>query len=869
MGADPLEQARSLLARVASLGGAVEPLMAELAQSLKSVVARAEQGELERASLQQQEAALRTVISSVPFFVFWKDRDAVYRGCNDMFASLAGLASPAEIVGKTDYEMPWTREQAEQYREFDLAVIRSGQPVLNLEETILDADADEKVLLTSKVPLQAEDGSIIGVVGIFADISARKRMEKDLSYAKELAEAANQAKGDFLAAMSHELRTPLTLILSPLESLLSRSQESSPETRRVLTQVHRNASRLKTLTDEILDFSKHQAGHLRLKPEVVKLSEHVLLLVSDMQPAADASGIQLRSDGIQSDIGAVSIDIGKLDKILINLVGNALKFTPPRGQVAVSLQVIGQELALAVSDTGIGIDPSQHDRLFRRFEQLDNGSKRRHGGTGLGLSLVKAFAELMGGSVSVQSALGKGSTFRVALPLERAPELAAPRGAQASRQWLGSLPVADAPVPAGLGFGASEAGRPRVLLAEDNEELRSYVETMLAVHFQVVAVGDGATAYELIARERPDVVVSDVMMPEMDGFELVAKLKADPELSRIPVLLMTARASAEASADGLNRGADDYLAKPFSVIDLIARVRAAYRMRQLNSQLLEAERRVAASERLAALGRLLAKLSHELNNPVNVIYNGITPLEDYSRALLRYATACDESAAARGDTSLAPLRSSLDLDFIQQDFPDAMRAVRDASMRVMDVQANLILFLQGSRALNLAEGEIGTLVASTLDLTRRAVRGRLSAELFIGEVPPFAFDAGRLGQALLNLLKNAAEAAGPTGAIRVATTCTGSHAQIAVSDTGPGVPKAVRSRLFEPFFTTKDVGVGTGLGLAISLEVVSQHGGRLFLDESYRDGARFVIELPLSSVSEVDARSRPVLACPSSKEAVA
>ncbi len=851
---DVLQNARSLVERLSGVVSPANPgLLAETVRCLQAVVARAEHAEAERANLQQQQAALRTVIASVPFFVFWKDREGVFRGCNDMFAGIAGLATSAEIVGKTDYDMPWTKQESDLYREDDLSVIRSGKPKLNIEETNLDAEGNEKTILTSKVPLEADDGCIIGVLGIFADISARKKLEKELGHAKELAEAANQAKSDFLAAMSHELRTPLTLILAPLEALLAGERALAPDLARVLTQTHRNAARLKTLTDEILDFSKHQAGHLRLSPQVVRLSEHVQQLVSDMQAAAAACGVTLRTDGIQSDLGALRLDSSKFDKIVVNLVGNALKFTPRGGTVAVSLQAVGTDLALSVEDSGIGIDPALHERLFRRFEQLDNSSTRSRGGTGLGLSLVKAFAELMGGSVSVDSELGKGSTFRVRVPFEvtlDAPEaLEAKASTHTSPARVLSLP--------GRSNGErqswlpSDSSAPRVLVAEDNDELRTYIGDVLGAHFRVLAVADGAAAYDAIRLQQPDVVVSDVMMPLLDGFELLAKLKADPELRTIPVLMLTARASIEASADSLDRGADDYLAKPFSSIDLIARVRAAYRMKQLNASLLEAERRAAQAERLAGLGHLLAQLSHELNNPVNVIYNGVTPIEEYCRVMMRYTEACEQAARARGDSSLAPLRDALEVPFILADLPDALRAVRDAAARVIDLQANLVLFLQGRRSLKLASGDLNDLVHSTLELTRRATHGKLAIELSQGEVPPFAFDAGRLGQALLNLFKNASEAAGQRGNVRIATSSADGRARISVSDDGPGVPRAVRDRVFEPFFTTKEVGVGTGLGLAISLEIVSQHGGRLSLDEDYQAGARFILELPLSATSEV------------------
>ncbi|MGC4091136.1 MAG: ATP-binding protein [Polyangiaceae bacterium] len=837
-----LESARSLLARSNDAGRDLTP--GELTNCLKALVRRTEHLEQEHATLLQQQAALRTVIASVPFFVFWKDCDGVFRGCNDIFASLAGLSGPAEIIGKTDYDMPWTKEQSDSHREADLAVIRSGKPKLNMEEKNLDADGNEKVVLTSKVPLQADDGSIIGVLGIFADITARKRLEQDLERAKELAEAANQAKSDFLAAMSHELRTPLTLILSPLESLLAGSAELAPATADVLGRVHRNAARLKLLTDDILDFSKHQAGHLQLQVETVRISEHVHELIADMQPAARARGITLHAEGVQDAIGAARLDASKFDKIIINLVGNALKFTPAGGDVWVTLTTSGQRLLLSVKDSGVGIDPSQHGRLFRRFEQIDGGSKRRHGGTGLGLSLVKAFTELMGGEINVESELGKGARFCVSVPLELST------GAVETDATRRAAFTPSPPAESRRGSSASAATKhdasvARVLVAEDNPELRAYVVSLLGKHFRVEAVADGAAAYAAIRRETPDVVVSDVMMPEMDGFELVEKLKQDPELNTVPVLLLTARASAEASAESLDRGADDYLAKPFNEIDLVARVRAAYRMKCLNADLLNAQRRAADTERLAGLGRLLAKLSHELNNPVNVVFNGITPVEDYSRALIRYTEACDQAALARGDASLAALRKSLDLPFLLHDMPDALRAVRDAAMRIRDVQSNLMLFMQGKKSLKLANADLNGLVASTLNLTRRAAHGKIEADFVPGDVPEFAFDAGRLGQALLNLFKNAAEAAGPTGHVRIMTSSTGKSAQVRVYDDGPGVDAGVRARIFEPFFTTKDVGVGTGLGLAISREVVTHHGGQLFLDDAYTSGACFVIELPL------------------------
>jgi len=845
--------ARSLLSRASE----AEPKRSEaLEQCLRSLIARAETLEAERAVLLQQRAALKTVISSVPFFVFWKDRDGVFRGCNDKFAQLAGLRGPDDIVGKTDYDMPWTKEQSDLYRGDDLGVIASGKPKLDIEETNLDADGHEKVILTSKVPLQAEDGGIIGVLGIFADITARKQMEQELSRSKEQAEAANQAKSDFLATMSHELRTPLTLILSPVEALLSKRRDSVPrDVLEVLERAYRNAHRLKTLTDDILDFSKQQAGRLGLELEPVDVCEHLTQLVLDMTPTANARGLALRLEVASAPLGVVKLDLAKFDKIVINLIGNALKFTPRGGKVRVLAESDGKIMSFSVSDDGPGIDPKDHERLFRRFEQVDGGSKRRHGGTGLGLALVKEFVELMGGRVGVRSRLREGATFIIELPVKSAGGQAPSALRDYVRHASSSVSALTAPPqPAERANPSPDA--PQVVVAEDNDELRGYIEQLLAGAFRVVAVPDGQAAYDAIRRVKPDVIVSDVMMPVMDGFELVAKLKAEPELATIPVLLLTARSGVEASTDSLDRGADDYLAKPFSPLDLLSRVRAAHRMRLLNSQLRESERRAQVAERLAGLGRLLAELSHELNNPINIIYNGLLPVEDYGQRLITYARACD--AKLEGATGeLAALRQSLDYDFVVDDLPLAIRTLRDAAVRIRDVQADLRSFLLGKKSLNRAPSDLDDLVSSSVELIRRDRLTPSAITLKLGAVAPFAFDRAKIGQALLNVLKNAAEAAGPEGHIAVHTAVEGGLARVYVSDDGPGVPDEIRGQIFEPFFTTKHVRLGTGLGLSVSTEILAQHGGRLYLDPEWSEGARFIVELPMSEPSVAPGATSP------------
>lgn len=585
---DPLIEARRLLTQLAAVRpeGRAE-VSAELQRCLQTALASADSIAADRAVLLQQQVALRTVISSVPFFVFWKDRECVYRGCNDIFARLGGLKHPDEIVGRTDYDMPWTKEQSDLYREDDFRVMTSGQPKLDIEEANLDADGNEKVILTSKVPLQAADGRVIGMLGIFADITARKQMEKDLSRAKELAESASRAKSDFLASVGHELRTPLALVLGPLDSVLARA-DLSPEVTLELKRVQRNAIRLKSLMDDVLDFAKADAGKTDPHDDALDAEEAVRSLVDDIRAAATTRGLEISA--VTAPTGLLALDRRMFEKILLNLIGNALKFTPAGGKIRVTLDARPDVIELAVQDTGIGIADQDLGRLFQRFQQVDSSSTRRYEGTGLGLALVKQFAELMGGSVGVESKLGCGSRFFVKLP-RRAyatndPSSVLRERRQADHATLNARfaePVVPRPLPANGGVARGDL--PLIVLAEDNSDLRTYLVSLLEPEYRVIALPDGAAALAAASQHLPDVIVTDVMMPEMDGYELLSRLKSSAALREIPVILLTALASQDALAASLAQGAADFLNKPFRPSELLARVGVAARLSLAHKQL--------------------------------------------------------------------------------------------------------------------------------------------------------------------------------------------------------------------------------------------------------------------------------------------
>jgi PAS domain S-box-containing protein len=526
----------------------------------------------ERASaadeLRRQQILLQYIINFVPHAIFWKDREARLLGGNQSFLTKAlGVSSVDEMRGKTDYDF-FPREQADYFRRCDFAVMESGEPMLDIEEPQSQCEKGRRILLTSKVPLRDESGAIIGLLGSFADITERKRMEEELEEARKAAEAAAQAKSEFLTVISHEIRTPLALILGPLATLLARGEEAvSPRARASLLCVQRNARRLHRLVDDVLDYQKIEAGKLRLDWESVDVAELCADAVDDARPAADQRGLEL-SLIVDPALRTVPLDRRKFEKIVLNLLGNALKFTPPPGRVVLSLSAAPDCFELAVEDTGPGIPADKRHLLFQRFQQLDGATTRKHEGTGIGLSLVKDLVEMMGGAVGVTSEPGAGSRFFVRIPraadrlVAAAPAVSdapwdAPRSPAREGYFQDTVAPADGAARAACARGARGA---RVLVAEDNPDMRAYLLDLLRGDYEVELATNGREALSAAEERRPDVIVSDVMMPEMDGGELVARLKQDPELSSIPVILLTARASRAETVGGLDSGADDYLA---------------------------------------------------------------------------------------------------------------------------------------------------------------------------------------------------------------------------------------------------------------------------------------------------------------------
>jgi PAS domain S-box-containing protein len=477
-----------------------------------------------------------------------------------------------------------------------------------------DNDRPYGVLIAGTSPrLQLDEGyrGFFDLVAgqIATAVSGARAYEEERQRAEALAEL-DRAKTIFFSNVSHEFRTPLTLMLGPLEDALGDVREPLPGGQRNrLALVQRNGLRLLKLVNSLLDFSRIEAGRVQARYEPVDLAAMTADLASSFHSATDRAGLRLVVEC--APLGEpVYVDEAMWEKIVLNLLSNAFKFTLG-GEIRVTVGLVGGHAELRVADTGCGIPADALPRIFERFHRVEGARSRTHEGSGIGLSLVQELVKLHGGTIAVASEEGRGTTFTVRVPLGTSH---LPRERLADRQTQSSTRLGAAPfVEEALRWlpGADEIDdlpprsvmeeldtsrqdtirghRARVLVVDDNADMRAYLARLLAPSYEIVTAADGVEALERMSLTKPDLVVSDVMMPRLDGTGLLRALRSADPTRTMPVILLSARAGEEATVEGLNAGADDYLVKPFSARELLTRVRTHLE--------LAAERARAANER--------------------------------------------------------------------------------------------------------------------------------------------------------------------------------------------------------------------------------------------------------------------------------
>nr|WP_236675903.1 ATP-binding protein [Chryseolinea lacunae] len=452
------------------------------------------------------------------------------------------------------------------------------------------------VLVVGLNPYRLFDEKYLGFFSLVADQIATSFsdvhvLEEERKRTKALAEI-DKAKTTFFSNISHEFRTPLTLLLAPLEDSLN-DPHTNPENKVRLDVAHRNALRMQKLVNTLLEFSRIEAGRMEGRFSRVDIAALTEDLASTFRSAIERAGMHLHIHRGEIS-GDVYVDVDMWERIILNLVSNAFKYSRD-GEIVVDIQQEGQLISVSVSDTGVGIPEDQLDKIFDRFYRVENSGGRSQEGTGIGLAMVKELVKLHHGTIRVESKPGEGSVFTIHMPVGK-DHLMADR-IELNNTSGPSLNHSTTFVGEALKWSHDEATQPeepmetangarknKVLLADDNADMRAYVHRLLSDKFAVITAVDGEDAYEKILVHKPNLLLSDIMMPKLDGFGLLKRLRSHAELKNIPVIFLSARAGEEAKVEGLDAGADDYLIKPFSAKELLVRINNHIRVNQVRRE---------------------------------------------------------------------------------------------------------------------------------------------------------------------------------------------------------------------------------------------------------------------------------------------
>jgi signal transduction histidine kinase len=773
-----------------------------------------------------------------------------------------------------DEQTPWPLRE----------VCDTGQPqIVVLADSIPSPLWSDRISRAIVLPVQGQ-GSSSPVAVLIAGISPRRALEDSYrgffelisaQFAAAIADAQayetercraealaeiDRAKTVFFSNVSHEFRTPLALILGPVEQAMSHAETTAP-VRCQLEVAHRNALRLLKLVNSLLDFSQIEAGRAQASYEPTDLAALTRDLASAFRSTIEQAGLRFE---VECEVlpRPLYVDQGMWEKVVLNLISNAFKFTLT-GSISIRLTARDGFAVLEVADSGVGVPAHEIPRLFERFHRVEGTSGRTHEGSGIGLALVHEILKLHGATIEAESELGRGTTFLVRVPFGTAhlpserikrPSVAlSPVTSQGfvheASRWLPQPgPTTAAQSAAGdepvrlLNQRFKSTFGARIVLADDNGDMRAYVRDLLAPFYSVEAVSDGEQALAAARRLRPDLILSDVMMPRLDGMELLKALRADESLKDIPVILLSARAGESSRIEGLDSGADDYLVKPFVARELLARVGASIELIRIRT---ESERRLRlALTQLQAADRqkdeFLAMLAHELRNPLSPIF---TAAEVLSR------TVSEEPHAKAAIATIK--RQVTQLTRLVDDLLDVSRITQG---RIELKRETLEL------------SSVITLAVETVEPLLREKHHEVSITAGYESLHVIG-DFARLVQCVVNVLTNAAKYTDDGGRIRIETRADSTHAFIVVSDTGAGMSSELLPRIFDLFVqserTLDRAQGGLGIGLSVVKKLLQMHGGEIQArSPGVGKGSTFEIKLPRvapPSASSAGPETRKVL----------
>ncbi|PHR56529.1 MAG: hypothetical protein COA44_07925 [Arcobacter sp.] len=499
-----------------------------------------------RSDLSNQFNLMNTIIDSVPIRIFWKDKNGIYLGANQLFLNDAGLNKASDIIGKSDFEMTW-RESAQQFIEDDADIVNSGVPRLNYEEVQPKEDGSAIHIRTSKVPLVDSNNNILGVLGIYDDITLSRNMEDDLLKAKDSAEQANATKSQFLANMSHELRTPLNAIIGFIE--LIKASVKDEKISKYANIVHSSSLELSNIIGDILDITKLENGKVRIDIITCDASFELEPLIKLFRHSASQKNITLNFISDKNLPQYLNTDLHRVKQIMSNLLSNAIKFTQSGKNINVKISYEDNHLCVSVKDQGKGIASDKLEHIFEVFNQEDLSTTREYGGTGLGLSISHELTQLLGGELKVKSELGVGSEFYFCIPTE----------------------VGEALVTKNIESvfeNNNNNDNFKILLAEDNEfnqELMKEIFEIMELHCDVAE--NGLVAFDKFKANKYDLVLMDENMPIMGGIKSTQNIREyekENSLARTMIVALSANALKDDQERFIEAGMDNYLAKPLN-----------------------------------------------------------------------------------------------------------------------------------------------------------------------------------------------------------------------------------------------------------------------------------------------------------------
>ena len=659
--------------------------------------------------------------------------------------------------------------------------------------------------------------------------------------------ALDRLKSQFFANVSHELRTPLTLILAPLEKIKSESQALSGGARDLLTVVENNALRLLRLVNDILSLIKFEEGSDHLVMKAFDLSRFLRGIHGSMTHLAEMKSVALTLDDSDGHLFIVA-DPEAMDKIITNIVTNAIKFTPEGGRIHISAERTANDVTIKISDTGIGIPAEKLAHIFDRFYQVDGSTTRKHQGLGLGLAMVRELMDRHKGRVDVSSTDGAGSTFSLHFPhaSEEAADLAfeMPSAAPARLEPIQAFHlkasqralIVSEPRPAEVAVAANpNPDRPSLLIVDDEPDMRRYLSTMLGDDYRIVEAVDGNDALEKAIAEPPSLMLLDLMLPGVSGLDVCKTLKDNPATRGIKIIVLTARADEDAKIIALKHGADDFLIKPFSGLEVRTRLANLMKaaslendlqasnteLKQSLKQLKDTEAALVQNARLSALGTMAAGLLHEIGNPLNFMG---TALQLATRSATRTQSA---------------------------DTLDTLTDIQAGYDRIRLIISDLRGFTAPQRPENARPFDLNDAVEHALRFTAHMRRGVTIKNTTSGPAV-VSGSLSSISQVLVNLIinafaavKNIEEKRQPEIAISIETKDR--HAIITVRDNGTGIEPSIQERIFDPFFSTKEAGEGMGLGLAVSHRIISNHLGLLTVKSAPGEWTEFSFNLPLTA----------------------